>query len=84
MPVRVSTVALPITSLTLAPAWRVDASYSYARNRFDRYSLDGTDYADNEIPGLPRHLGFVELAWRPGRWRRSRRTRAARLGWWSS
>ena len=62
----------------LAPAWRVDASYSYARNRFDRYSLDGTDYADNEIPGLPRHLGFVELAWRPGRW--SARVNARAVG----
>ena len=51
-----------------APAWRVDAAYRYARNRFDRYTLDDADFGGNEIPGLPRHLGFAELGWRPGNW----------------
>lgn len=52
----------------LSSAWQLSLAYTWSRNRFDEYTLDGVDYAGNTVPGLPRHQGFAELAWALGIW----------------
>ena len=41
------------------------AAYTYLQARFDRYSTADGDLAGNDLPGVPRHSLFAELAWQP-------------------
>lgn len=52
----------------LAPSWALSLAYSYARNQFERYTLDDVDFAGKDLPGLPRQQGFAELRWQRGIW----------------
>ena len=41
-------------------------AYTYLQAKYDRYlDNDGNSYADNTLPGVPRHSFFAELAWQP-------------------
>ncbi len=43
----------------------LSAAYTWADYRFVEFEDDeGNDFAGNRLPGLPRHLLFVEAAWR--------------------
>ncbi|MBD9415280.1 TonB-dependent receptor [Pseudomonas sp. PDM16] len=49
---------------------RAYLAYTYLQARFDSYLGSGTgsggiDLSGNDLPGVPRHSGFAELAWIP-------------------
>ena len=42
------------------------AAYTYLQARFDRYNTaEGGNLSGNDLPGVPRHSLFAELAWQP-------------------
>ena len=41
---------------------------SYFDFRFSEYEVDGTSFADNQLPGVPRQQYQGYLTWRPGRY----------------
>ncbi|WP_242454873.1 TonB-dependent receptor [Pseudomonas sp. MS19] len=49
-------------SWQLADAWRLSGAYTYSRFRFDEYQLDGADYSDNSLAGIPQQTLFTEIA----------------------
>ncbi|MDZ7735107.1 MAG: hypothetical protein U5P41_02380 [Gammaproteobacteria bacterium] len=44
------------------PGLTASLAYTYSRFKFDRF-IDGNGnvFSDNDIPGIPRHLGNFEL-----------------------
>jgi iron complex outermembrane recepter protein len=53
-----------------APAWRLSASYTYARHRLhDHRTAGGTPLGTVDRPGLPRHTGWAEAQWQDARGR---------------
>ncbi|NLC02390.1 MAG: TonB-dependent receptor, partial [Pseudomonas formosensis] len=41
-------------------------AYSWLHAEYDRFvDNSGADFADNRLPGIPRHSFFAELAWHP-------------------
>lgn len=41
-------------------------AYSWLQAEYDRFvDNSGADFADNRLPGIPRHSFFAELAWQP-------------------
>jgi iron complex outermembrane receptor protein len=42
----------------------VSLAYTYSDFKFDKYVVDGVDLNGNNIPGIPEHLLFGELAYR--------------------
>lgn len=57
----------------LAGGWRpaedvrVTASYTYSDFEFERFEVDDQGLAGNDLPGIPTHQAFVELAYEPAR-----------------
>lgn len=50
----------------LGMGFRAYLAYTYLQARFDSYrGADGSDLAGNDLPGVPRHSGYAELAWNP-------------------
>ncbi|UAW98545.1 TonB-dependent receptor [Halopseudomonas nanhaiensis] len=41
------------------------AAYTYLQARFDRYATEDGDLSGNDLPGVPNHSLFAELAWQP-------------------
>lgn len=48
-------------STNIGAGLNLNASYSYARFKYKRFTVDGTSLAGNHLPGIPTHLANVEL-----------------------
>lgn len=45
--------------------WKARAQYSFSDFTFLRYRLAETDFSGNQLPGLPRHQGNVQVFYQP-------------------
>lgn len=52
----------------LNDSWRLAAAYTYSDFQFERYTLNGIDYAGNELPGIPRQQLITEIGYSRGGW----------------
>ena len=49
--------ATPVAGLTFT------GSYTWQRFTYDQYQANGEDFSGNALPGLPAHLGYLELSY---------------------
>lgn len=55
-------LGVPITA-----AWRLDASFSYAKHMYEKWAVSGTtDYSGNEMESAPRLIANTRLTYAPG------------------
>lgn len=51
----------------LARDWRIDASLSYAKHSYEKWTVSGTaDYSGNEMEAAPRLMANTRLSYAPG------------------
>lgn len=55
------------STLALSNALTLAGTYTYSDFTYDRYVAGTVNYAGNELPGIPKHNGFVELRYRDAR-----------------
>jgi iron complex outermembrane receptor protein len=55
------------TTFVLSSALTLAGTYTYSDFTYERYSAGTSNFAGNELPGIPKHNGFVELRYRDRR-----------------
>jgi len=55
------------TTFVLTNALTLAGTYTYSDFTFERYAAGTSNFAGNELPGVPKHNGFAELRYRDQR-----------------
>ncbi len=53
--------------LAVTSALTLGGTYTYSDFKFERYVAGANDFGGNELPGIPKHNGFVELRYKDAR-----------------
>ncbi len=52
------------TTVVLSSALTLAGTYTYSDFTYERYAAGTSNFAGNELPGIPKHNGFIELRYR--------------------
>lgn len=46
-------------AISIDPSFNITLNYTYSDFKFDTYSTSNDDFNDNELPGIPKHMGAI-------------------------